>query len=137
MDSHGVEIFDGANDDALVLPVPHDLHLVFLPAEQALFDEHLMYGGNLQSMGDDLLILRHLLTRSSLCLSAISRQSSHLDVAAARSAVAYSGPPRSSKAAGGAEDDLFDEVAALSKRQESCAARLGTVAWDFLKNLQV
>ena len=57
MDSHGIEILDGANDDALIFPVSHDLHLVFLPSEQALFDEHLMYGGNLQSMGDDLLEL--------------------------------------------------------------------------------
>jgi hypothetical protein len=32
--AHRVEVLDGADDDAVVLVVAHDLHLEFLPAEQ-------------------------------------------------------------------------------------------------------
>ena len=40
MDTHWVEIFNRADDHALILVVTHDLHLVLFPTEQALFDEH-------------------------------------------------------------------------------------------------
>ena len=39
VDAHGVEVFDGTNDHAVVGVVTHDLHFIFLPAEQALVDE--------------------------------------------------------------------------------------------------
>ena len=38
MHAHGVEVFDGADDDAVGL-VPHYLHFIFLPAQQRFFDE--------------------------------------------------------------------------------------------------
>ena len=39
--AHWVEVFDRADDHAVVGPVTHDLHLEFLPANQRLLDEHL------------------------------------------------------------------------------------------------
>ncbi len=41
MDSHRVDVFHRADDDAVVSRVSHHLVLVLLPAENALFDEHL------------------------------------------------------------------------------------------------
>ena len=40
MDAHWVKVFDRADHHALILVVTHDFHLVFFPAEQALFDQH-------------------------------------------------------------------------------------------------
>ena len=40
MHSHGIEILDGANDNAVVGVVAHHLDLELFPAEQGLFDEH-------------------------------------------------------------------------------------------------
>ena len=36
--AHGIEVFDGADNDDVVVLVAHDLHLHFLPAYDALFD---------------------------------------------------------------------------------------------------
>ena len=41
MDPHRVNVLDGADDDAIVRLVADDLHLVFLPAEQAFIDKDL------------------------------------------------------------------------------------------------
>ena len=40
MHPHRVEIFDGADDDAVVGAIPHHLHLEFLPAQHRFFDQH-------------------------------------------------------------------------------------------------
>ena len=40
MRAHGVEIFDGADDDDVVGEIAHQLQLVFLPAEHRLFQQH-------------------------------------------------------------------------------------------------
>src|SRR5439155_21749090 len=37
--AHRIEVFDRADDDAVVGLVAHHFHLVFLPAEQGFFDE--------------------------------------------------------------------------------------------------
>ena len=42
VNAHGVEVLDGANDGEVVGVVPDDLELVFLPPDQALFDQALM-----------------------------------------------------------------------------------------------
>jgi hypothetical protein len=55
VDAHRVEILDGADDHTLVLVVAHDLHLVFLPTEETLLDEHLMGRRGLEAAVDDLL----------------------------------------------------------------------------------
>ncbi len=41
MDAHGVEVFDAADDDAVIRAVPHDLEFVFFPARDGSFDEDL------------------------------------------------------------------------------------------------
>ena len=33
VDSHGIEVFNGTDDDKVVGHIPHDLELIFLPAE--------------------------------------------------------------------------------------------------------
>ena len=40
--AHRVEVLDRADDDAVVLPVAHDLHLEFFPAEQRFLDQQLV-----------------------------------------------------------------------------------------------
>ena len=44
VDAHRVEVLDGADDDAVVGVVANHLHLVLLPAEQRLLDQHLADG---------------------------------------------------------------------------------------------
>ena len=46
VDAHGVDIFDGADDDHVVVVVAHHLQLIFLPAEQAALQHDL--GGHRQ-----------------------------------------------------------------------------------------
>ena len=55
--AHRVEVFDRANDHAVVGAVAHDLHFEFLPAEQRFLDEHLADGREIQPAGDDFLEL--------------------------------------------------------------------------------
>ena len=57
MDTHRVEIFDRANHNALILVVAHDFHLIFLPSEEALFDEYLMGGRHIEAVLHHALIL--------------------------------------------------------------------------------
>lgn len=57
VDAHGVEVLDGANDDAVVGAVAHDFHLVFLPAEEAFFDEDFVNGGEVDAAGADFFEL--------------------------------------------------------------------------------
>ena len=47
--AHGIEIFNRANDDAVVGLVAHHLKLEFLPAEHAFFDKHFMHGRKIES----------------------------------------------------------------------------------------
>ena len=53
VDAHRVKILDGADHHALVLVVTHDLHLVFLPAEQTFLDEDLVHGREIETVGAD------------------------------------------------------------------------------------
>ena len=41
--AHGVEVLDGADDDAVVGQVAHHLQLEFLPPQHALLDQHLVH----------------------------------------------------------------------------------------------
>ena len=43
MHAHRIEVLDRADDDAVVAPVAHHLHLEFLPAEYQFLDQH--FGG--------------------------------------------------------------------------------------------
>ena len=53
MHAHGVEVLDGAHDDAVAGAVAHDLHLEFLPSFDGFLDEHLAGRGKLQALRDD------------------------------------------------------------------------------------
>ena len=54
MDPHGVEVLDGADDDAVVPLVADHLHLELLPAEQRLVDEKLVGWRKVESAPADL-----------------------------------------------------------------------------------
>ena len=54
MDAHGVNVLDGAHDDAVAGLIAHDFHLVFFPADDALFHEHLTGGRKFQALRHDL-----------------------------------------------------------------------------------
>lgn len=47
--AHGVQVFDGADDDAVVRGVAHHFHLVLFPAQQGFFDQQLVGGRSLQT----------------------------------------------------------------------------------------
>ncbi len=55
--AHGVEVLNGADDDAVVVLVPNDLHLVLLPADQGFVDQQLVGGREVQPALADLLKL--------------------------------------------------------------------------------
>ena len=52
MNSHGIEVFNRANEDALILEIAHDLHFVLLPSQQALFDKNLPHRRGIQTLAD-------------------------------------------------------------------------------------
>ena len=59
MHAHGVEVLDGAHDDAVAGVVTHDLHLVLFPTLDGLLDQHLVGGREFQALahdGDELLV---------------------------------------------------------------------------------
>ena len=51
--AHRVQVFDRADDDGVVGLVTHDLHLVLLPAEERLFNEHFVRGRKFEPAGHD------------------------------------------------------------------------------------
>ena len=53
MHADRVEVLDGADHHDVVVLVPHHLELVLLPAEDALFEQHLGRGAVLQALADD------------------------------------------------------------------------------------
>src|SRR5580698_2519706 len=60
MDAHGVEIFDGADDDYVVGEIAHDFELELFPAEGALFDENFVDGREVESTfenGDEIFVV--------------------------------------------------------------------------------
>ena len=58
VNAHRVEIFDGANDDAVPARVAHELHFVFFPALDGFLDQHLARRRTRQSARDDFVELR-------------------------------------------------------------------------------
>ena len=59
MHAHGVEVLDGAHDDAVAGVITHDLHLILFPALDGLLDQHLVGRRELQALahdGDELLV---------------------------------------------------------------------------------
>ena len=60
VDAHGVDVLDGADDDAVALGVTHHLHLDLLPALDGLLDEHLVLGRELEALTHDAPELRRV-----------------------------------------------------------------------------
>ena len=63
MHAHGVEVLNRADDDAVVVFITHNFHLVLFPPQQRLIDEQLVVIGKLKTTGTDffelLLVVRH------------------------------------------------------------------------------
>ncbi|KAF5028300.1 hypothetical protein DSECCO2_660530 [anaerobic digester metagenome] len=58
--AHGVDIFDGADDDAVVRAVAHDLELEFLPAEHRTLQHDFALHAGGQTHGGDFLQVFHV-----------------------------------------------------------------------------
>ena len=69
VDAYGIEVLDGADNNDVVVLVPHHLELVFLPAEDALFEQHLAGGAVLQALAHDaaevVLVVRQAGTQAA------------------------------------------------------------------------
>ena len=48
VNSHGIEVFNGADDDAVIRVIAHDLHFVLFPAEERFFDQDFGGGGGIE-----------------------------------------------------------------------------------------
>src|SRR5699024_1832216 len=57
MNAHRIEVLDGADDSVVVCTIANDLELVFLPTEEALFDEAFVNGAALEGPADRLIEL--------------------------------------------------------------------------------
>ena len=49
MDAHRVEVFDGADDDAVVVFITHHFHLVLFPANQRFINQQFVGWGKIQT----------------------------------------------------------------------------------------
>ena len=54
MHAHRIEVLDRADDDAIVLLVPHHLHLELFPAEHGFLDQDFVGGGGVKAALDDV-----------------------------------------------------------------------------------
>jgi len=57
VDAHRVEVFDGADDDAVVVFITHHFHLVLFPADQRFINQQLVGRGEIQTAFADLFEL--------------------------------------------------------------------------------
>ena len=57
MDAHRVEVFDGADDDAVVVFITHHFHLVLFPANQRFINQQLVGWGKVQTAFADFFEL--------------------------------------------------------------------------------
>ena len=65
MHAHRVDILDRADDDGIVRAVADHLHLIFLPADQALVDQHFRRRRGLQTRPHDPLIFLAVVSNSA------------------------------------------------------------------------
>ncbi len=54
MHAHRIDVFDRADDDAVILLVAHHLHLELFPAEHRFLDQHFVGGRGIDAALDDL-----------------------------------------------------------------------------------
>ncbi len=60
MHTHRIQVLDGADDDAVILAVPHHLHLVFFPADYRFFDQDFVRGAGIDTAlhdGNELFLV--------------------------------------------------------------------------------
>src|SRR5690606_34684732 len=57
MHAHRVEVFDGADDDAVVVLIADNLHLVLFPTDQRFVDQQLVGWRQVQTPGADFFKL--------------------------------------------------------------------------------
>ncbi len=57
VDTHGIEVFDGADDDAVACKIAHDFELKLFPTEDAFFDEHFVDGRKIDAAFENLFEL--------------------------------------------------------------------------------
>jgi len=57
MDAHGVEVFNRADDDAVVILIAHHLHLILFPANQRLINQQLFGRREVEAAGANLFKL--------------------------------------------------------------------------------
>ena len=74
MNAHGVEVLDGAHDDAVAGNVAHDLHLDLLPALDGLLYEHLVLRRERKSLRDDALELPLVAGDAAACATQRERR---------------------------------------------------------------
>ena len=55
MHAHRIEILDRADDDAVVIAIPHNLHLEFFPADDGFLEQDLAGRRRLEPAAYDLL----------------------------------------------------------------------------------
>ncbi len=55
--THGIEVLDGADDDAVVVFIPDNFHLVLFPADQGFVDQQFVGRRQVQTTGTDFLEL--------------------------------------------------------------------------------
>ena len=55
--THGVEVLDGADNDAVVVFIPDNFHLVLFPADQGFVDQQFVGRGQVQTTSTDFLEL--------------------------------------------------------------------------------
>ncbi|OQC01327.1 MAG: hypothetical protein BWX80_03366 [Candidatus Hydrogenedentes bacterium ADurb.Bin101] len=54
VDTHRIQVFNGADDNYVVMEITHDLQLIFLPADYGFFNEDFRYGAGVQSVFDGM-----------------------------------------------------------------------------------
>ena len=57
MNTHRIEVFNRANNDAITRTIAHNLHLVLFPALDALFNKNLGNRRKVKTLGNDELKL--------------------------------------------------------------------------------
>ena len=90
MHAHGVEVFNGAHDNAVSRFIAHDLHLVFFPALDAFFHQHFAGRGKLQALAYDKVKLFAVVRNAAARAAQREAGAQHNGVAQARG-VLYNG----------------------------------------------
>ena len=62
MHTHGIEVFDGTNDDTVVFFVTDNFHLVFFPTDKRFIDQQFVGWRQVQTTGTDFVELFHVVS---------------------------------------------------------------------------